>query len=822
MSIAAVPRRTKFLDATGNLARTWVLFFERLGEKLGLVRVTDRGVQIAPVSEQLISDFLYDQLSVKMFGAVGDGITDDTDAMVKAFRFVATSGGSLFVPPGTYIVDPAGTTANTPLLAIGSNMRIHGTGTIKVKDKAGDYASLLASPFTISQEVHNLVIEGITIDQNVLANTSSAISVPTAATTAQVAIAVNGDIRGITIRGVTIFASGINTISVNSQGADDVSISDCTFYWQKRTAQAGFDNSAIYFANGLPRTGVVNTAGTAVTWVSGDVFTPTQIGRGIEINGVSYVVFAYVDSHHVTLSATAGTQTGVPYTNPQKGRVSVRDCVWFADWNDHAVTAIEVHDCTGDATGNHVTGYQVAQIVYNVSDFTVRGNVGRSLLGGCGIWSQTGYKTSRLTITGNVWSLNNADRGGFDVSAGVATAFSTGNNIEGDFEDLDISNNTVEFQPSSATNAGFFLNAGISLCCEGNVTNAKIYRNLILNSPIRGIKIGSSEANPILQPIWQKRIYVDENVIIDAGNNQDATGHFYCAAIWASGNLEDVGIRRNRITDTGTPRYGPTALRIDNTGGFTFTRVFIGQNTAVALDGTDYPNLIIGTVGNDDAVAVRTVSAAGTYTPVFGDYVILADTSSNDVVIDFPTSLPAGQILIVKKVAAAHVVFTSTSQIDGEVRVLVNKNEVIAAQWDGAVWRSIVSTRMADMRYFVRSVSASTTVTGSDNTILADTTAGNVIVNLPAAGLPPGQIITVKKLVAANAVFLGTTAVDGAIPSLTERYAAITVQWDGTSYHQLAEFPAGGFTGTATVRNAAGTGTSSFVVVNGRIITYTP
>ena len=60
--------------------------------------------------------------------------------------------------------------------------------------------------------------------------------------------------------------------------------------------------------------GVVNTSGTAVTWVSGTVFNAGMVGGTIVINSVNYTVSVFTDNHNITLSSTAGTQSGVAYT----------------------------------------------------------------------------------------------------------------------------------------------------------------------------------------------------------------------------------------------------------------------------------------------------------------------------------------------------------------------------------------------------------------------------------------------------------------------------------------------------------------------------
>ncbi len=66
-----------------------------------------------------------------------------------------------------------------------------------------------------------------------------------------------------------------------------------------------------FFNNG---TGTVNTSSTAVTWVSGDQFDSTLVGSEILIAGAAYVITAFVDATHVTLGASAGTQTGAAYS----------------------------------------------------------------------------------------------------------------------------------------------------------------------------------------------------------------------------------------------------------------------------------------------------------------------------------------------------------------------------------------------------------------------------------------------------------------------------------------------------------------------------
>lgn len=60
--------------------------------------------------------------------------------------------------------------------------------------------------------------------------------------------------------------------------------------------------------------GVVNTSGTAVTWVSGNPFDTTWTGAtSLYINGTQYTISTVTSGTALTLTATAGTQTGVLY-----------------------------------------------------------------------------------------------------------------------------------------------------------------------------------------------------------------------------------------------------------------------------------------------------------------------------------------------------------------------------------------------------------------------------------------------------------------------------------------------------------------------------
>lgn len=53
-----------------------------------------------------VQDKLRESKSIKDFGAIGDGITDDTLAVTKAMAFMANTGHGVHLPPGIYLCDP--------------------------------------------------------------------------------------------------------------------------------------------------------------------------------------------------------------------------------------------------------------------------------------------------------------------------------------------------------------------------------------------------------------------------------------------------------------------------------------------------------------------------------------------------------------------------------------------------------------------------------------------------------------------------------------------------------------------------------------------
>jgi hypothetical protein len=103
-----------------------------------------------------------DIVSVKDFGAVGDGVADDTVAIQAAAAAISATGGTLYIPKGTYFI--------TGFFNIsGSNVRITGDGMGASVIKVGAWVDGIRvsdgypSPNSV---LENITIENLTIDGN--------------------------------------------------------------------------------------------------------------------------------------------------------------------------------------------------------------------------------------------------------------------------------------------------------------------------------------------------------------------------------------------------------------------------------------------------------------------------------------------------------------------------------------------------------------------------------------------------------------------------------------------------------------------------------
>jgi len=141
--IAQETANTTIIASTGNLAENSITGFHLADDAVSTSNIVDGSVTSAKIANNTIinedvnssaaivatklsftqsgtgavartvDSKLADVVSVKDFGAVGDGVTDDTSAIQAAIDSLPSTGGTVFVPKGTYMV---------------SGISLHGTG----------------------------------------------------------------------------------------------------------------------------------------------------------------------------------------------------------------------------------------------------------------------------------------------------------------------------------------------------------------------------------------------------------------------------------------------------------------------------------------------------------------------------------------------------------------------------------------------------------------------------------------------------------------------------------------------------------------------
>jgi hypothetical protein len=288
------------------------------------------GVGAVPTNVQ---DKLRETVSVKDFGAVGDGVTDDATAFQNAVSALPAQGGQLYIPAGTYLLNSTLNITNKTVTIIGSGQKVtelqFGSSVVNgIVFDGGAQSSLLYNIF---------VLKSLRITTNNTSGGGTAVTVR------------NNGASG------SAFTSAIISeidIKFENTGASSYSIGEIVGYWSKGILLENAGGTVIEkcFIQGQ------NAAGTPSTF---------KLEQGIEITGSGDPTVYSINDTQIYWA-----DIGLSVTNTNAEGIYVRGCTFVnvnigVNW-DTASPQIQFEWSQG-----HISSRKRGFALTNLSQFSI-------------------------------------------------------------------------------------------------------------------------------------------------------------------------------------------------------------------------------------------------------------------------------------------------------------------------------------------------------------------------------------------------------------------------------------------------------------------
>ena len=370
-------------------------------------------------------------VSVKDFGAKGDGVTDDRAAIQAAIDSV--TAGAVYFPsaPAGYLITP--TPDKKKFLALKSNVQLIGIGNpvIRVAGSSAPYDSVISASLC-----DECAIQDLTIDSNIGSNPIKDKSEIYAHPRFEITFASG---RRIRVEHVTIKNSSAVTSIVSGIPVSDITITRCLFTGNGDDPNhIAHDHSALY----------IHADGAVI---QGNVFTALRRGAPAAVTAI--------ETHGSGISVTANVIT------------------------DYAVGMNLTGVAPSDSVGNVVTGNTIRGTLFGIEIWssTYRGHL-------------NGYGINGLSITGNTIVVNQSSYtsplGTAMATAGIALEPNSNMPVA----NLIISDNAVTFdlegspRPASSASMGIGWWSTVGQTAETFI----IANNVIDNAPVAGIRLAAA------------------------------------------------------------------------------------------------------------------------------------------------------------------------------------------------------------------------------------------------------------------------------------------------------------------------------------------
>lgn len=229
-----------------------------LGDALVGFRQSNAAGNLSGAVGRTVHQKLQESVSVKDFGAVGNGVADDTSAFISAIASVTASGARLYVPEGTYII--------TSTLVISGSFNIYGDGIVNTIIRAsGNFSAI----FNFDSSAFYCLFENLSIRSDSSSTTKCVIVQVNAVVLRFYSVEFFGDVSG-------------DLIYSNGQNLD---FESCTWFLMTR------NTNAINLDSYNQNTGFLNCrfGGLGTGIIITDNLSPANRVEGTRINNCYFI-----------------------------------------------------------------------------------------------------------------------------------------------------------------------------------------------------------------------------------------------------------------------------------------------------------------------------------------------------------------------------------------------------------------------------------------------------------------------------------------------------------------------------------------------------
>ena len=405
-------------------------------------------------------------LTPEMFGAVGDGITDDTSALIATFTESTNIPCVMLTAGKTYLLTPTNS-INGILLSLSKGITLIGNGaTIKIANSTPGYSAIIGHA---SNDLTGLYIENVVFDHN-SSNTSNYAATSNVLTKSRMTVYVKNGESFVFKNNVVLNSCSTNTISYNGDGNTENCIIDGNFFLNvgENPNHLYHDHSTIYATGNNIQ--IVNNVFEGKSWGAEGTTCAIEVHPGNNCTIKSNIISKY--------------HTGINYA-----------AIYEYDSNNGIISNNIINTLRhgvvlfGSTYLTHTTGYSIngLSVINNrieIHNATSIGNITGGQLGVGGIVTNSSFSlpVKNLTISDNSLSYEiEEETPDYTANYGALGIFEATNDTT--YENIIIKGNFIASPPLSV----------ITICSgKGVLKNCLVSDNTVVN-PCTSLLTGATD-----------------------------------------------------------------------------------------------------------------------------------------------------------------------------------------------------------------------------------------------------------------------------------------------------------------------------------------